>query len=43
MRLTYDKIVLNGTDTFGTGSNNVCVSKNAIAANNYPVVTVKRC
>jgi len=43
MRVTYDRIALNGSDIFGAGINNLCVSKDSIAASNYPFITVKRC
>jgi len=43
IQVKYDRIALNGSDIFGSGSNNMCVSKDAITANNYPLVTVKRC
>jgi hypothetical protein len=43
IRAQYDRIKLNGTEVFGSGANIICVSKDAITANNYPFVTVKRC
>jgi hypothetical protein len=43
IRAKYDKIALNGSDVFGSGTNNICVSNDAITASNYQLVTVKRC
>lgn len=43
IRVQYPKTVLNGSEIFGAGTDNMCISKDSIAANNYPVVTVKRC
>jgi hypothetical protein len=43
IRAKYDKIALNGTDVFGSGTNVMCIRKVAISSNYYPVESVKRC
>ena len=43
IRAKYDRIVVNGSEIFSSGTNNVCVSKDSLSPSNYPLVTVKRC
>jgi hypothetical protein len=43
IRAEYDKIVINGSDVFDIGTNTLCVSNDAITANNYRLMTVKKC
>jgi len=42
IRALYDKIDINGTDTWTTGTTAVCVEKTAVS-NQRPVVYVRRC
>jgi len=42
IRAIYDKIYINGTDSWTTGTNLICAEKTAVS-NNKPMVYVRRC
>jgi hypothetical protein len=42
VRAVYDKIDINGTDAWTTGTNTICAEKTNVV-NNKPMVYVRRC